>query len=69
MATMATKLESISILSKLKAGQVTDIKLNYIALFAAISSAESNLGVDSIAPARCSFKRVIGHPVRGRQPS
>ena len=37
--------------------QVTAIKLNYIVLLAAISSAQSNLGADLIAPARRSFKK------------
>ena len=53
---VATKLEPASTLSKLKARQDKAIKLNYIVLFAAILLAPSNLGVESIAPARCSFK-------------
>ena len=54
---VATKLESISIFSKLKTRrEATTIKLNYIVLFAVILPAQSNLGVDSIAPARRSFK-------------
>ena len=53
----ASKLEPIGILSKLKAKQVKAIKSNQIVLFAAISSAQSNLGVDSMAPAQRSFKK------------
>ena len=49
---VAARLESISICSKLKLRQVTtiNIKLNYIVVFAAIMSAQSNLGADSKAP-------------------
>ena len=54
---VATKLDSISTCSKLKVSQVTAIKLNYIVVCAAISSAQPNLGVDRKAPARRPFKR------------
>ena len=57
MAMVATKLEPISILGKLKVRQVTVIKLIYSVVSSAISSAQLNLGVDSIAPARRSFKK------------
>ena len=49
---VATRLESISICSKLKIRQVTAIKLNYIVFFAAISSTQSYLDADLMAPAR-----------------
>ena len=59
---VAAKLGSISILSRLKARQVTATKLKYIVFFAAISLAQSNLGVGSIAPARRLFKKGYWSP-------
>jgi len=57
LTTVATNLESIITCSKLKVSQVTAIRLNYIVVCAAISSAQTNLGADSKAPVRRPFKR------------
>ena len=48
--------------------QVTAIKLNYIVVFAAISSAQSNLGADQRHQRGVHLTKVIGHPIRGRPP-
>ena len=57
MAMVATRLESISICSKLKLRQVTAIKLKYIVVFVAILSTQSNLGADLKAPAMRPFQK------------
>ena len=48
--------------------QVTAIKLNYIVVFAAILSAQSNLGADQRRQRSVHLTKVIDHPIRGQPP-
>ena len=66
MVMETTSLESFSICSKLKLRQVIAIKLNYIVVFAAILSLQSNLGADQRGQQGVHLTKVIGHLTRGR---
>ena len=63
-----TKLEPISTLSKLKAGQVKTIKSNLLDCTFRCDIVDANKSGCSIDCASETFLRVIGHSVRGRAP-